>query len=99
MAREYGTKKTVLLVLSKSDNIKIIDWAVISMLDRSGSKKAFQVIHVRMDPHRGDEKTTSVSGWTLTEETRRKSNEPHFPRQTMEMSFSHSETVITMTAT
>ena len=63
------------------------------MLDRTGSKKAFQVSQVRMDPqgvdeekiacrvrmgpHRGDKKITSVSGWTLTEEMK-KSNEPPF---------------------
>ena len=45
----------MLLVVSYPAKIKTIDWAVISMSERAESKNTFQVSHVMVCYHGGDE--------------------------------------------
>ena len=43
MAKQYKVKESVLLVVSYPAEMKIIDWAVISMLEKAESKNPFYV--------------------------------------------------------
>jgi hypothetical protein len=55
VAKQYRVKESVLLVVSYPAKIKTIDWAVISMSERAESKNTFQVSHVMVCYHGGDE--------------------------------------------
>jgi hypothetical protein len=41
VAKQYKVKESVLLVVSYPAEIKIIDWTVISMLEKAESKNTF----------------------------------------------------------